>query len=58
MQITVQDDYSGNTPDEFITRSVVLPDYIPGEYELEINILDKIARTMIVKKVDFKIIGN
>ncbi len=55
-QISVEDDYSGDQTDEFILRSIVLPDYIPGEYELEISITDQIARTSILKKIDFKIL--
>jgi hypothetical protein len=56
LQISVQDDYSGDQTDEFITRSLSLPDYIPGEYELEIHITDHIAGTAIFKKIDFKIV--
>ena len=56
LQITVEDDYSGEDPDEFITRTIVLPDYVPGEYELKISVTDRIIRTKITKSVDFKII--
>ncbi len=57
VQISVQDAYSGNRTDEWIVRSVVLPDDTPGEYELEISVQDRKARTRITKTVGFKIIG-
>ncbi|MFH1943233.1 MAG: GWxTD domain-containing protein [bacterium] len=56
VQIAVEDAYSGKRSDEFITRSLDLPDSVQGEYELYVRVTDRIARTSIEKKVDFTIV--
>lgn len=55
-QMAIQDDYSGNNTDEFISRAILLSDYSPGIYELSIAAFDKVSNTKLTRKVNFEII--
>jgi len=56
-QITVEDDYSGERSDEYISRSIVLSENNPGEYELEIIVKDQISWGEVTKTIDFEIVN-
>ena len=54
-QMSIEDDYSGKQTDEFITRAILMSDYSPGLYELSITAFDKVAKSKLIKKINFEI---
>lgn len=54
-EMTIADEFSGNSHDEFISRSFLLAEATPGLYEISIDVVDDNAKTQITRRIDFVI---
>ena len=56
VQMTIEDDYSGEKPDEYIFRTILLPNYSPGIYKMKISISDHSVNSEASREISFEII--